>query len=63
MYFFEQYYRKLSQNESGIMLPLGNEQKEIWSDDADPEKEWKKWKMIPADIREEEIEEPESSFF
>lgn len=54
--FFEQYYHKLSQSESALMMPFGNRNKEMWSDDAEPEKEWKKWKMIPADIREEEIE-------
>lgn len=57
--FFEQYYHKLSQDEISLKLPFGNRQKEMWSDDADPEKEWKKWKMIPADIKEEEIEELE----
>ncbi|MDE7224086.1 MAG: hypothetical protein K2O34_09940, partial [Acetatifactor sp.] len=57
--FFEEYYHKLSQDEISLKLPFGNRQKEMWSDDADPEKEWKKWKMIPADIKEEEIEELE----
>lgn len=57
--FFEQYYYKLSQNEIDIKLPFGDREKEMWSDDADPEEEWKKWKMIPADIKEEEIDELE----
>ena len=57
--FFEQYYHKLSQNEMNIMLPFKDREKEMWSDDADPEEEWKKWKMIPADIKEEEIDELE----
>jgi len=57
--FFEQYYDKLSQNEINIKLPLGEEAKEMWSDDADPEKEWKKWKLVPAAVREDEINELE----
>lgn len=57
--FFKQYYHKLSQDEINIMLPLREEAKEMWSDDADPEKEWKKWKMIPATVKEEEINELE----
>jgi len=57
--FFEQYYDKLSQDEINIKLPLGNTAKEMWSDDAEPEKEWKKWKMIPSSVREEQIGELE----
>ncbi len=53
--FFEQYYHKLSQDEISLMHPFEDKGKEMWSDDADPEKEWKKWKMVPADIKEEEI--------
>lgn len=53
--FFEQYYSKLSQNEMNIMLPLMEKDKAMWSDDADPKKEWKKWKLVPAEIEESEI--------
>lgn len=55
--FFEQYYQKLSQDEIGIMLPLDEDEKEMWSDDADPKEEWKKWKLVPATISEKEIED------
>lgn len=54
-HFFEQYYHKLSQDEIILALPLSEEAREMWSDDADPGKEWKKWKMIPAAITEDEI--------
>jgi len=57
--FFEQYYHKLSQDDISIMLPLGEEAKEMWSDDADPETEWKKWRLVPAAIKEDEIKELE----
>ena len=57
--FFEQYYQKLSQEEIRVKLPLGENEKEMWSDDADPNEEWKKWKLVPARIPDEEIEELE----
>ncbi|MDE7476846.1 MAG: hypothetical protein K2M91_02680 [Lachnospiraceae bacterium] len=57
--FFEQYYNKLSQNEIRIIRPLEEIDKEMWSDDADPSKEWKKWKLVPAEIDEQEILELE----
>ena len=55
--FFEQYYQKLSQDEICIKLPLQEDEKEMWSDDADPNEEWKKWKLVPAMIQEEEMKE------
>ncbi|MDE7274624.1 MAG: hypothetical protein K2N95_16485 [Lachnospiraceae bacterium] len=57
--FFEQYYQKLSQDEICVMLPLGEDEKEMWSDDADFDAEWKKWKLVPAAIQDEEIKELE----
>lgn len=53
--FFEQYYQKLSRDDAP-MLPLGDNEKEMWSDDADPESEWKKWKLVPTAIEDGEIE-------
>ena len=57
--FFEQYYQKLSQEEICVTLPFGEEEKEMWSDDANPDDEWKKWKLVPAMISEEELRELE----
>lgn len=57
--FFEQYYQKLSQSELAIMLPLDETEKDMWSDAADPNEEWKKWKLVPAAINETEIEDLE----
>ena len=57
--FFEQYYQKLSQEEICVTLPLEEEEKEMWSDDANPDDEWKKWKLVPAMISDEEIKELE----
>ena len=37
--FFEQYYQKLSQEEIRVTLPLEEEEKEMWSDDANPKEE------------------------
>ncbi len=54
-HFFEQYYEKLSKEEYDIMIPLDETQKEMWSDDADPEEEWKKWKLVLASIDDKEI--------
>ena len=61
-HFFEQYYYKLSQNECSIKLPLDISEKEMWSDDANPKEEWKKWKLVPASISEKEIEDFFKSF-
>ena len=57
--FFEQYYHMMSQSEIAITLSLDETKREMWSDDADPQKEWKKWKLVPAAIKEEEIEDLE----
>lgn len=57
--FFKKYYQKLSQNEMFITLPLDETEKEMWSDDADPDEEWKKWKLVPAAIDDKEIAELE----
>ncbi len=59
-HFFEQYYYKLSQDECSIKLPLDISEKEMWSDDANPKEEWKKWKLVPASISEKEIEDLEN---
>jgi hypothetical protein len=53
--FFEQYYQKLSQEEILVTLPLGETEKEMWSDGANPNDVWKKWKLVPAIISDEEI--------
>ena len=34
--FFEQYYQKLSQEEIRVTLPLEEDEKEMWSDDVNP---------------------------
>ena len=50
---------KFSANQTVKTYPLGENEKEMWSDDADPNEEWKKWKLVPARIPDEEIEELE----
>lgn len=57
--FFEQYYLKLSREEILVKLPLKEEEKEMWSDDANPDDEWKKWKPVPAMISDEEVKKLE----
>ena len=57
--FFEQYYEKLSQDDDNIKRPLGEKNRIMWTDDADADKEWKKWKLVPAKIDENEIEDLE----
>ena len=57
--FFEQYYDKLSRDEIGVMLPLEESDREMWSEDADPNEEWKKWKLVPAAIDEQQLTELE----
>lgn len=53
--FFEQYYEKLSQDDCNIELPLDENNRMMWAEDADPDKEWKRWKLVPANIDENEI--------
>ena len=53
--FFEKYYEKLSQDDINIKRPLGENNREMWAEDAEPNEEWKKWKLVPADIDEKEI--------
>ena len=55
--FFEKYYEKLSRDDINIERPLNEKNREMWADDADPNEEWKKWKLVPADIDESEIAE------
>lgn len=55
--FFEKYYEKLSRDEINIKRPLNENNSEMWAEDADPNEEWKKWKLVPADIDESEIAE------
>ena len=61
--FFEQYYQKLSQEEIRVTLPLEEEEKEMWSDDVNPNDEWKKWKLVPAMISDGEIKKLEKEGF
>lgn len=56
--FFERYYKKLSKEYRGAP-ELPDVPKEMWTDGADPKSEWKPWKLIPATISDQEIEELE----
>lgn len=52
--FFEKYYEKLlAEFEEAVKLP--SPPREMWADDADPNEEWKKWKLIPATVTAEDI--------
>lgn len=53
--FFEKYYAKLSRDEINITLPMGERDRQMWAEDADPGREWKKWRLVPAEIGEGEI--------
>lgn len=55
--FFEKYYEKLSQDDINIKRPLNKDNREMWAEDADPGEEWKKWKLVLANIDESEIAE------
>lgn len=60
--FFEQYYQKLAIGD-GIALkrPLEEDDRAMWRDDADPQEEWKVWKLIPSTITNRDIEKLEES--
>lgn len=52
--FFETYYKKLlAEYDGAVTLPDVPE--EMWADGADPKAEWKRWKLIPANICDEDI--------
>ena len=61
--FFERYYKKLEQIENGIalMYPLEDSDRVMWSEDANPQEEWKKWKLVPSTITEEDMEQLEKA--
>ena len=57
--FFEKYYEKLSQDDINIKRPLNEKDCAMWAEDADCDKEWKRWKLVPANIDESEVAELE----
>lgn len=57
--FFEKYYEKLSKDDISIKRPLYDEDCKMWADDANPNEEWKKWKLVPANVTEQELDELE----
>ena len=61
--FFEQYYQKLEQAGTGIsvMLPLDESDRAMWREDADPNEEWKAWKLIPSVVTDQDVESLEQS--
>ena len=56
--FFERYYRE----GGGIALlrPLEEPDRAMWREDADPDEEWKVWKMIPSTVTDQDIEKLET---
>lgn len=56
--FFEQYYEMLlKMNE--VLVTLPDLPREMWGADADPEEEWKKWRLVHSTVTEEELDELE----
>ena len=60
--FFEQYYQRLGQDGDGIALlrPLEESDRAMWREDADPDEEWKVWKLIPSTVTDQDIEKLET---
>lgn len=60
--FFEQYYQKMEQIGDGIALlrPLEEPDRAMWREDADPDEEWKPWKLISSTVTDQDIEELET---
>ena len=56
--FFERYYRE----GGGIALlrPLEEADRAMWREDADPDEEWKPWKLIPSTVTDQDIEKLEA---
>lgn len=58
--FFEKYYAQLEEESPiALMFPMDESEKAMWSDDADPNEEWKKWKLVPSTVTDQEIEQLE----
>ena len=60
--FFERYYQRLGQDGDGIALlrPLEEPDRAMWREDADPDEEWKAWKLIPSTVTDQDIEKLET---
>lgn len=59
--FFEKYYEKLW-TENPICVTLPDVPEEMWAENADPNEEWKQWKLIPATITDEDIQQLEDNW-
>lgn len=57
--FFEKYYEKLNNEHDGIRLELPEIDERMCASKADEAEEWRKWKLVPSDISEEELNELE----
>lgn len=60
--FFERYYQKLEREGDGIALlrPLEESDRAMWREDADPDEEWKVWKLVPSTVTDQDIEKLET---
>lgn len=56
--FFEAYYEKLSSMDE-MYLCLPGVEEAMWSEDADPNEEWKKWKLIPSTVTKQDLDQLE----
>lgn len=57
--FFEKYYEKLDGECDGIALRLPGIDERMCADRSDEAEEWRKWKLVPSDISEKELDELE----
>lgn len=45
------------------MRPLDESDRAMWSDNADPNEEWKVWKLIPSTATEQDVENLEKDYW
>ena len=51
--FFERYYQE--GGGSALLRPLEEADRAMWREDADPDEEWKPWKLIPSTVTDQDI--------
>lgn len=56
--YFEQYYDQLSERDA-MFVTLPDVPPEMWAKDTNADEEWRKWKLVPSTMTEEDLDQLE----